>query len=735
MFNTQRPESSPRDSEAFDGGETVECIGYGFGFSRRSFVKMLGGGLLLAVAAPLDAQGSGAQGSGAGESGRRGAGGFFGSGARNVAARIHLGADGTITVMSGKVEGGQGARAELTQAAAEELRVSASQIRMLLADTSLTPDDGMTAGSATTPRTVPAVRRGAAAARELLIAYACDQWKLEGGKLERAALKMQEGRVFDPAGKRSLSYADLGRSAQAAKLFQESVPDDIALTAVKEWKVMGTSVPRPAGREIVTGAHQYPSDLSRPGMLYGKILRAPAYGAKLISIDLAPAKAISGVVVVQDGQFVGVAAPTSFGAGKALAAISATAKWETTPQPSSSEIFEYLRKNAQGGVPPNPFAGMPGAAKTVRRTYHVPYVQHAPLEPRAAVAEWRGGTLTVSTASQNPFGVRRELAAAFHLSEDDVRVIIPDFGGAFGGKHTGECAVEAARLARAAEKPISLRWTREEEFTWAYFRPAAVIDAEASLDARGKIATWYFVNINSGPNAVDTPYAVSKTECRYVPSKPPLRHGSYRCLAATANNFAREVFMDELAAAAGLDPLDFRLANLDNARLRAVLEKAAKEFGWRQRAGKKSPGRSVGLACGTEKGSYVAACVEVSLDRASSQIKVLEVCQSFECGAIVNPENLLSQVQGAVVMGMGPALREEIRFKDGKILNAAFSRYRVPRFSDLPEMKIHLMDRPDLPSAGAGETPIIAIAPAIANAVFRATGTSVRAMPVRLDQA
>jgi isoquinoline 1-oxidoreductase len=333
--------------------------------------------------------------------------------------------------------------------------------------------------------------------------------------------------------------------------------------------------------------------------------------------------------------------------------------------------------------------------------------------------------------------VRSELARAFHIPEDRVRVVIPDFGAAFGGKHTGEYAVEAARLARAAGKPVSLRWTREEEFTWAYFRPAGVIEAEASLDAQGKIATWHFININSGPNAVDTPYAIGKTDCRFVPSKPPLRHGSYRGLAATANNFAREAFMDELAALAGADPLEFRRAHLDNPRLRAVLDTATNNFRWQERSGitkrvRKGAGTAVGLACGTEKGSYVAACVEVEIDREQKTLKVLHICEAFECGAIVNPANLLSQVQGAIIMGLGAALREEMQFENGKILNASFGEYRVPRLDDVPELEIHLVNRSDLPSAGAGETPIIAIAPAIANAVFRATGTSVHALPVRI---
>jgi isoquinoline 1-oxidoreductase len=273
-----------------------------------------------------------------------------------------------------------------------------------------------------------------------------------------------------------------------------------------------------------------------------------------------------------------------------------------------------------------------------------------------------------------------------------------------------------------------------EEFTWAYFRPAAAIEIEASLDSNGKLTSWHFININSGNPGIETPYRVARKQSEYVNSKPPLRHGSYRALAATANNFAREGFMDELAMAAGSDPLEFRLAHLDDPRLRAVLETAAEKFGWKQRVKTKSPMIGVGLACGTEKGSYVAACVEIEVDPRQNQIRVRHVCQAFECGAIVNPDNLRKQVQGAIIMGLGPALREDVRFENGEIQTTSFRVYRVPRFEDVPQLDIHLLDRPDLSSAGAGETPIICIAPAIANAVFHATGKRMREMPVRLSQ-
>jgi isoquinoline 1-oxidoreductase subunit beta len=712
--NHQGADLSVANNE-IDYNELLEPVGYDFGLNRRSFAKILGVGMLLVVSAPALAQ-------------QRGGGGRGGArGPRNISARLHIGTDGIITVMTGKVEGGQGSRAEFTQAAAEELRVPASQVQMVMSDTSLVPDDGMTVGSGSTPRTVPPIRQAAAAARELFVDFAAKKWSVA-----RETITVRDGKAADAAGKRTLTYADFAESEDAAKDFEQAISPDISLTAVKEWRVLGTAALRPNARDIVTGAHKYPSDISRPGMLYGKVLRAPSYGAKFTSIDVAPAKAMNGVTVAQDDSFVGVIAATSFAAENALDAIAKTAKWETAPHPSSKELFDYLKQHAEGGVPANPFADeLPKAAKTLRQSYQVAYAQHSPLEPRAAVAEWKEDQLTVWTATQNPFGVRGELARAFHITENTVRVVVPDFGAAYGGKHTGEVAVEAARLAKAAGKPVSLRWTREEEFTWAYFRPAAAIEIEASLDANGKLTSWHYVNINSGNAALESPYQIAKNQSRYVASKPPLRHGSYRGLAATANNFARESFMDELAAAAGVDPLDFRLAHLENPRLRAVLEIAAEKFGWKQRVKTKSPNLAVGLACGTEKGSYVAACVEIELTK-QNQIRVRHVCEAFECGAIVNPDNLRKQVHGAIIMGIGPALREEVRFENGENQTTTFRSYPVPRYEDVPELDIHLVNRPDLASAGAGETPIICIAPAIANAVFRSTGKRIRSMPIRL---
>lgn len=713
---TREISSNTRKTEPSRQSEHTEL---GLELSRRTFVQTLGTGLLITVTEGISF-------------GQRRGGRGGSQGARDVAARLHINQDGTISVMTGKVEEGQGSRTQLTQAAAEELRVSAATIRLIMADTALVPDDGITAGSRTTPSTVPAVRRGAATARELLIDLAAQRWKVDG-----KSLVVEEGIITHEATKRTVSYADLAETGELSEAFKQSIPEDVAVTPVAEWEVIGASVPRPNNRDLVTGAHRYPSDIARPGMFYGKVLRPPSYGATLESIDLSAAEAMKDVVVVRDGEFVGFAAPSTFRAEQALDAVAKTAKWKTVPHPSSKELFSHLKTRAGTGRPRTTGAidkALSEADQVLKASYEVAFVQHAPMEPRAATAEWKDGRLTVWAGVDWPQRIQGDLSRALEVPSDRVRVIVPDMGGGFGGKHTGEAAEEAARLARAARRPVAVHWTRVEEFTWAYFRPAALIECQAGLDGSGSLTAWGFTNINAGDAAIDSPYEIPNTRILSVGSDSPLRQGAYRCLAATANNFARESFMDELTSAAKVDPLAFRLAHLANPRIRKVLEVATREFGWTARKKKITSEVGVGLACGTEKNSVVAACVEVEVDRRRGEIKVNEVCEAFECGPIQNPANLESQVQGCIMMGMGPSLREAIQFEDGKILNAGFDEYLVPRFKDMPKIDVHLVHNTDIPSAGAGETPIIAIAPAIANAVFSATGLRIRSMPIRLPK-
>jgi isoquinoline 1-oxidoreductase len=645
---------------------------------------------------------------------------------KEIGAWLHIGEDGTVTGFAGKAEIGQNVRTSLAQTIADELGVAFASVRMVLADTALTPFDAGTFGSRTTATITPQLRKVAAAARDLLVAKAAKQWNVSAEKLVAG-----DGKVSDPASGKSLRYAELAREDIGA----QKPPAEDPIKPASQWTVAGKPVPKVDAREFVTGGHRYSTDLRPEGMLYGKILRPPSFGATLISCDDSAAKALKNVVLVRDGDFVGAAAPTVAAAEAALASL--VVRWKEVPQISDQEIFSYLKKNAQpskegrfrqakGSVED----GLAGAVHKLDSSYTVAYIAHAPLEPRAAVAQWTDGKLTVWMGTQRPFAVRDDLADIFHVPEKNVRVIVPDTGSAYGGKHTSDAGLEAARLARAAGgRPVKLVWTREEEFTWAYFRPAGVIDVKSGIAADGKLTAWEFHNYHSGMSGIDTPYVVANQITEYHQVPLVLRSGSYRGLAATANHFARETHMDSLAHAASMDPLEFRLKNLADPRMRAVLETGAKAFGWPRQ--KIAEGQGFGVAAGYEKGSYVATFAELLVDRKKKSVTVKKLVEVFECGAIVNPDGLRNQVVGAMIQGLGGALFESIQFEKGRISNAHFSSYRVPRFKDVPEIEAILLDRKDVPSAGAGETPIMAIAPSIGNAFHDATKVRLTKLPLQ----
>jgi isoquinoline 1-oxidoreductase len=701
--------------------------------TRRDFFKIAGAGVIVAILVKdALAQPPGGRGGGRG--------GFGGGGPTEIGAWVHIAEDGAVTAYTGKVEIGQNIRTSLAQVVAEELRLPAAKVKMVMADTALVPPDAGTFGSQTTPQMANRMRRVAASLREVLLELAAEQ-----GNVDKSKLTVADGKVTGPGG---VSF-DFGKLTAGKKILK-TVAEQPATTPAANWTVAGTSAPKANGRDYVTGKHHYASDVRREGMLFGKVLRPSSYGAKLTSIDTVAAEAVPGVKVVKSGEFVGVVAPTSFAAEQALNAIKA--EWQAVPQISNKELFAHLKETAGqgggrggggrggGGPPTNPAAvaeALKTADKTVTAQFTIAYIAHFPLEPRAAVAEWAGDHLTVWTGTQRPFGVRSDLARAIGTPETNIHVIVPDMGSGYGGKHQSEAANEAARLSKAVGKPVKVVWTREEEFTWAYLRPAGVIDVAAGVKADGTLVAWDFHNYNSGGSAIQTPYAVPNQVAVPHNSLSPLRQGSYRGLAATANHFARESTMDDLAATLKMDPLEFRIMNLrknktpaeqlQTERLKAVLLAATKQFGWGAKPG---PNRGVGLALGTEKGSYVATCAEVEIDKEKNDVRVVRAVTAFECGAILNPEHLKNQVEGAVIQGLGGALFEQIEFAGGKITNADMSGYRVPRFRDAPVLETVLLDRKDLPSAGAGETPIVGIAPAVGNAIFQATGKRIRSMPM-----
>ena len=690
--------------------------------ARRQFFKVLGGGIVVLFTA-TSALAQRRQG----ERGNRRAGGETPA---ELGTWLHVGEEGTVTVYTGKAEVGQNIRTSLTQVVAEELPTPLDSIRLVMGDTDLTPYDRGTFGSRTTPTMAPQLRKAAAAARQLLITLAAEQWNVEGDSIVVA-----DGRVSHRKTDQSLDFGQLTKGQKLMK----TIGEDVLTTPAERWQIAGRSVPKVNAREVVTGRHHYSSDIQRDGMLHGKVLRPSAFSSSLISLDIRKAETMTGVTIVREDDFIGLVAPNEHLADRAIEAIEA--QWSHPSQPSHEELFDYLKQHPvetrgwggrsnhrQGTVE----EGLKAADVMLEGSYTVAYIAHAPLEPRAAVAEWEAGKLTVWTGTQRPFGVRGQLAEAFGISEERVRVIMPDTGSGYGGKHTGEAAVEAARLAKAVGKPVKLVWTREEEFTWAYFRPAGLIEIQSSVKADGRLTTWEYHNYNSGGSAIRTPYQVPHQKVQFHPADSPLRQGSYRALASTANVFARETHMDELANALKMDPLEFRLKNLKDARLKAVLEAAAERLGWEKR--KSESHRGIGIAGGVEKGGYMATCAEVQVDPKSSEVKITRVVAAFECGAIINPDGLMNQIEGSIIMGMGGALSEAIEFENGVIKNPRFSDYRVPRFSHIPPIETVLLNRRDLPSAGGGEAPIVAIAPSIGNAIFDATGVRHRSLPMRPNE-
>jgi nicotinate dehydrogenase subunit B len=628
-------------------------------------------------------------------------------------AWLHIAPSGQVTAFSGKVDVGQDNATAFRVLVAEELGGDLAGVQVVQGDTDICPFDMGTVGSRSMPDAGEALRRAAAGARRTLDELAPAGAPLPPGL--RVEVLRAEPALRAPAERRLVGRDHL------------------------DW-TGGHGTRR---TDVVTGRRLYVSDLELPGMLYGAVLRPPVQGGALREVDWADALRCPGVSVVRDGDFAGVTAAGRAEATQALELVTAT--WDV-PAAVEGELAAHLRSHpAPDATWPPPVnehegdveAALAGAALRLDATYTTSYIAHVPLETRAALASWEGGRLTVWTGTQRPFAVRRYLADNLGLDEADVRVVVPPTGAGFGGKHDGTVALEAARLARGVGRPVKVHWSRAEEFKYAYMRPMAVIDVRAALDDGGRISAWDFVDINAGPAAIGFPYSVPNRHLRYQPAEPPLAQGSYRALGANANNFARESHIDELAHGTGTDPVEFRLRHIDDERLKAVLRAAAGRFGWTGPHNGAGPGRGQdrrtgwgqGVAVGLEKGGRVATCAEVNVATGGA-VQVTRIVTAYECGAIVNRDTVVNQVEGATVMALGGALFESIPWEGGRLGQLSLARYRVPRFADLPRIDVVLVDRPDLPSAGAGETPMIGVAPAIANAIFAATGKRLRSLPL-----
>ncbi len=603
-----------------------------------------------------------------------------------VPVRVQVTDEGRYRAFTGKMEMGQGTRTLLTQAFAEELGVPLDHVTLVMGDTQICPDDGGTWASLTTPQTVPVIRQAAAAVR-------------------------------------------------AARTGQ---PADVV--APGRWTTLGVSTPNVDGVAIVTGAKVYPSDVRVPGLLHASIVRGPGHVSSLQSLDARAAQAMPGVRLIREGHL--LAALASDPATARAARDRITARWSATTLTPQGEWPDLYKRTAEAPVeqpqaryPPllrrGDAAATLAAVPSARRratSYHVAPIAHVPLEPRAAVAQWDGTTMIVHSGTQAPFLVRQEVARALKLGEAQVRIIVHDAGGAFGGKQRGECDVEAARLARLSGAPVRVAWTREEEFTCSYTRPAGVVEVESAIDDTGRLSALRFANYNSGASGLVPPYDIPHHWIGFHRTKSDVRQGSYRALAAVANTFARESHMDEWAHALGVDPIAFRLRHVGDARLREVMTRTADRFGWTQAGATAGTGRGVGFSCALEKDARLALCVEV--ETAGPDVRVRRMVATGDFGAALNPDALQNLMTGALLQGLGGALWEQVRFDTTTQRTRSLADYRVPRFRDLPTLDVEILDRRDTPPAGAGESPIVLPAPAIAAAIFSLTGERQRRLPL-----
>jgi nicotinate dehydrogenase subunit B len=642
--------------------------------------------------------------------------------------------DGRVTAFAGKVEYGQGIRWGLAVEVADELRLPLSAVEVILGDTATTPWDMGTFGSQSTWRTGLQLRKAAATARQTLLDLASSHLDLPVADLFCADGVVRSKNDASHA----ISYGDLiGEERMLHDLI-----DTTPLTPESEFTVMGHDSARIDAIARVTGEAVFSQDIQRPGMLFASILRPPSYGAKLDELDTAIAEQMPGVVqVIRDGSLVAVLAESDEQAEAAIPLIRAD--WtERTAHVSRWDLPTLLDETASDPATTqeagNLDEGFAAAEHILESTYFIPYVSIAPMEPRAAVAEWDGDSenslLTVWAGTQRPFGTRAELGEHFAIDESRIRVIAPEIGGGFGGKSIYRPALEAARLARIAQRPVRIAYTRDEEMFWSTFRPAALIKIRSGFDAQGTLLAWDFHAAHTtadrpmiGQRGSETPYDVPHNRVVVAAAASPLRPGSYRSLGGSVNHFAREVHMDEIAVTVGVDPVELRLRNLSHPRFRAVLESAAEQFGWDPAP--QPSNRGVGVALGLDVGSYVAACVE--LDVQGKEVHVRRVSASLDCGLTVNPSGARNQVEGSVVMGLGTALYEGADFEGGRLLNGSFARYRVPRSNNIPRIDVALIGDPEVPSTGAGEPAIVAVAPAIANAVFDQTGVRHRELPIQ----
>jgi len=707
---------SPHD----DGHELVVDGPTTFPVNRRDFLKLTSTGLLVLFSTDHVA--------GMDEAGAQGGRPSYPT---DFNAYLHVGADNKVTCFVGKVELGQGVVTSLRQLLAEDLDAALASVDIVCGDTDLCPWDGGTFGSLSIRTFGPVLRGAAAEARGALLAIAAERLQVP---VEKLAVKSGVVSVAGDSTK-TITYGQLTEG----KRIERTLEAKPAVKPVKAFTIVGTSAPRRDAAEKVTGKARYAGDIVPPGALHARILRPPAHGAAMTGADTSAAEKVPGVIVIRDGDLVAVLHRHWDEADKAIRLVKATFT-RNDPPVDNATIFDHLVKNAPAerraaeGGDPAAYAGPP--LQAFDQTYHDSYMAHATTETHSAVAAFENGKLTVWAGTQTPFPVKNQIMQALKLPADKVRVITPYVGGGFGGKSASRQAVEAARLAQLSGKPVRVVWTREEEFFYDTFRPAAVIKIKSGLDPAGKIVTWEYQVYAAGDRGAahfyDIPHHRTLVYGSWsgggTPGFHPFAIGPWRAPGASTNAFGRESHIDVMAAKAGIDPVEFRLKNLVDPRMIRVLKAAAAKFGWTPKAA--PSGRGVGVACGIDAGTYDAEIVEVAVDKATGAVRVKRVVCAQDQGVVVNPAGSLQQVEGCITMGLGYTFSEEIRFKGGEVLDKNFDTYALPRFSQVPQIETVFIDAPDIPAQGCGEPAIVPLGAAVANAIYDAVGARVFQLPM-----
>lgn len=643
-------------------------------------------------------------------------------------AFLRIGEDGRVQCLTGKIEMGQGVVTSLGMMLADELDVDLDNVEMVMGDTDVCPWDAGTWGSLSTRAFGPSLRAAGAEGRQALKELASAHLAIP---VDRIATK--SGIAYDMQNhSRTVSYAELAKGKRIARTASGKVP----LKKPSEFRIMGTSVARRDAGEKVTGEARYAGDIQFPGMLYAKILRGPALNSKLASVDLSAAQAVEGIQVVRDGDFIALLHEYPDIAEDALKRVKAT--WDTPPTTLDEKtIFDHLLKSASGGTASESNgdlkAGMEASAQVFEHIYYNDYVAHAPIEPHTSVANIEEGRVTIWAATQSPFGTQRDVARELGIDEKDVHVLTPFVGGGFGGKGAGKQSVEAAKIAKLSGKPVQVAWTRKEEFQYDTFRPAAIMQVKSGLDAQNNIVLWDYTVFYAGQRGSDSTYDIPNMQVTARPrgwtsDAHPIATGAWRAPGANSNAFARESQIDIMAAKAEIDPFDFRMRHLSNDRLKRVMKTAANKFGYTP--AKAPSGRGIGMAIGADAGTWVASFAEVEVDKQTGAVKVKRVTCVQDMGLSVNPRGATIQMEGCIMMGLGYALTEGIRFKGPQVLNENFDTYELPKFSWMPKIETEIIPNMEEAPQGGGEPAIILMGAIIANAIFDATGARCFSMPM-----